>query len=69
MVSALVYRQNGRKSYMFPCNGNGQDPFVHGVPGIIAAYQQTISSIKLSGPTKFAPVIQETAKMARDSGR
>jgi hypothetical protein len=60
---------NGQVSHMFPCNFNPQNPFVHGVPGIIAAYQQAISSVQLYGPTNFAPVIQQTAQMARQAGR
>merc|ERR1711976_736682 len=60
---------NGQVSHMYPCNFNPQDPFVHGVPGIIQAYQQAISSVQLYGPTNFSPVIQQTAQMARQAGR
>ena len=38
-----------------PCNG---------VEGIIDAYKKTLSSVKLHGPTNFAPVIKHMARQA-----
>ena len=38
-----------------PCNG---------VEGIIDAYKKTLSSVKLDGPTNFAPVIKHMARQA-----
>ena len=59
----------GKVSHMFPCNFNTENPFVYKVPGILEAYKQAISSVQLEGPTNFAPVIRETAQMAKLSGR
>merc|ERR1719454_437271 len=40
---------NGQVSHMFPCNFNPQTPFLHGVDGIIAGYQQAITNVQLFG--------------------
>jgi len=53
---------------MFPCNFNSSNPFVHGVQGIVDVYKNSISQIQLYGPTNFAPIIAQTAAMARQSG-
>ena len=44
-------------SHCFALNGNPADPEVAGVQGILQAYRQTLSSVRLSGPTLFAPII------------
>jgi len=58
----------GQVSHMFPCNFNSSNPFVHGVQGIVDVYKNSISQIQLYGPTNFAPIIAQTAAMARQSG-
>jgi hypothetical protein len=45
-------------SHCFPVSGNGANPFVVGVPGIIGAYRQSLPFLSFSGPTYFAPIIQ-----------
>eukprot|EP00794_Sanderia_malayensis_P006163 gene6163-6874_t len=54
-------------SHQFPLNAIAMNPMCHGVQGIIAAYQQSIRMCQLYGPTNFAPVIQNTARIAKDS--
>ena len=55
----------GQVSHMFPCNFNYQNPFVEKVQGIIDIYRSSVAQIQLYGPTNFAPVISQTAAMAR----
>lgn len=42
-------------------------PFVIGLPGIVQCYQQSLAVIRLAGPTCFAPVIRETARIAMNA--
>eukprot|EP00672_Neobodo_designis_P018491 CAMPEP_0174836704 /NCGR_PEP_ID=MMETSP1114-20130205/6241_1 /TAXON_ID=312471 /ORGANISM="Neobodo designis, Strain CCAP 1951/1" /LENGTH=593 /DNA_ID=CAMNT_0016070711 /DNA_START=186 /DNA_END=1967 /DNA_ORIENTATION=+ len=51
-------------SHCFHLNGK-QDPHVHDVKGILDAYLFTLSRVRLSGPTHFAPVIQQATRAAR----
>ena len=44
-------------SHCFALNGNPNDPNIHGVNGILQAYQNTLSQISLSGPTRFSEVL------------
>jgi len=55
----------GQVSHMFPCNFNNQNPFVERLDGIVGAYTNAIRQIQLYGPTNFAPIIRQTAAMAR----
>ena len=59
---------SGHVSHMFPCNFNPQNPFVHGVHGILEVYNQVIPRVQLYGPTNFAPTINESARMAQSGG-
>ena len=51
--------------HCFPCNGNPQDPEVFGLEGIENVYAQLLPNVELAGPTLFAPLIQETMKLAQ----
>lgn len=53
----------GYTSSCFPLN-LGQDPLVHGVQGVLDAYRVALSSVKLSGPTNFAPLIETVSRTA-----
>lgn len=55
-------------SHMFPLNGT-QDPNCFGIDGIIQAYLATIRNVKLFGPTNFAPVINQTAMLAKQADK
>lgn len=58
---------DGSVSHNFALNGQGQNPYCAGLEGVVAAYKQAFSSVQLYGPTNFAPIIQQTAAMARDN--
>lgn len=47
----------GTTSSCFPL-GLGPDPGCYGIQGILHAYSTALSSVKLSGPTYFAPLIE-----------
>jgi len=57
----------GHTNHCFPLTGNPAQPAVHGVDGLMAAYLQSIQSIKLSGPTVLQPVIQAGVAEARQA--
>jgi len=56
---------DGTISHCFPLNGNPTNPTVLGVPGIFQAYQNALTSVKLWGPTNFAPLIRYAAEYAK----
>ncbi|ELT95706.1 hypothetical protein CAPTEDRAFT_3259 [Capitella teleta] len=53
---------DGRVSHEFFLNGHPTNPYCEGVEGIMQAYQRTLSSVQLYGPTNFAPVINHVAR-------
>jgi hypothetical protein len=55
---------NGGVSHCFALNGNPANPEVAGVQGILEAYRHTLSSVRLSGPTLFAPIINAAAQVS-----
>jgi hypothetical protein len=59
-------RIRGAVSHCYPLNGNLENPRVHGVGGIISAYQNLLRNSSLKGPTNFAPVIRRTMQAARE---
>lgn len=56
---------NWQVDHCFPCNFNPQNPFVHGVDGILQAYSQCLGQVVLHGPTLFAPIVRSAADVAR----
>lgn len=40
-------------------NGNPQAPEIQGIDAIVGVYRQTLPSIALSGPTFFAPLLNQ----------
>eukprot|EP00959_Pyramimonas_sp_CCMP1952_P290570 6077724-Pyramimonas_sp.AAC.1 len=48
-------------SHCFHLSGDPNSPYVHGVAGIMGAYQQALNSVALSGPTLFQPMIDQVA--------
>eukprot|EP00172_Hildenbrandia_rubra_P002305 Plantae.Rhodophyta-Hildenbrandia_rubra.ctg306.p3 GENE.Plantae.Rhodophyta-Hildenbrandia_rubra.ctg306~~Plantae.Rhodophyta-Hildenbrandia_rubra.ctg306.p3 ORF type:complete len:301 (-),score=61.36 Plantae.Rhodophyta-Hildenbrandia_rubra.ctg306:4021-4812(-) len=42
------------------------DPHVSGVQGILQAYQKCLSSVQLSGPTHFTPIISHVMQLCRN---
>lgn len=58
---------NWNVSHSFALNFNPNNPDCNGVSEIIAAYYHTIGSVALYGPTNFAPIINNTASIARQT--
>lgn len=54
----------GPTSHCFPLNLNPENPFCKGPAGVLLAYTSIIPRIELSGPTNFAPIINECVKAA-----
>ena len=59
----------GVVSHCFALNGNPAAASCAGVEGVLAAYRQALSSVALSGPTCFAPVINAACDMAQGTLR
>ena len=55
----------GKISHMFPCNFQPENPFMDRVEGVLSCYKNCLPRIQLYGPTNFAPIIREVARMAR----
>jgi len=58
---------DGRVSHCFAVNFNPSQPDCLGVEGILQAYQSCIRSVRLYGPTNFAPIINTVAAMASEN--
>jgi len=56
---------NMEVSHMFFVNGNPESPFCEGVSGILETYYQAIKTVRLYGPTYFAPIINHVASSAQ----
>ena len=52
-------------SHIFPLNGNNQHPYCNGVDDLINCYKNILSQVIFYGPTNFAPIIQQTAEIAK----
>jgi hypothetical protein len=48
-------------------SGDAANPYAQGVQGLFALYKQNLPYISFSGPTYFAPVINECAKAVQTS--
>ena len=53
----------GQTSHCFHLNGRA-DPHVPGVAGVLAAYRQALNNVPLSGPTFFAPLLEQVSRDA-----
>lgn len=54
----------GTVSHCFALNGTPSNPEVAGVKSIQDVYRHTLSSVRLSGPTLFAPVINAASQVS-----
>ncbi|NP_001092665.1 copine-9 [Bos taurus] len=54
----------GRISHQFPLNNNDEDPNCVGIEGVLESYFQSLRTVRLYGPTYFAPVINQVARAA-----
>ena len=53
-------------SHCFVLSGNPQEVEACGVEHLMMMYKNAISNVELSGPTYFAPLIEETMKLAQN---
>jgi hypothetical protein len=53
-------------SHFFPCSGDWASAEVYGVDGVFEVYNYAIHNVRLSGPTYFAPLLQECFKFTQD---
>eukprot|EP00730_Choanoeca_flexa_P018556 TRINITY_DN9027_c0_g1_i3.p1 TRINITY_DN9027_c0_g1~~TRINITY_DN9027_c0_g1_i3.p1 ORF type:complete len:601 (+),score=121.86 TRINITY_DN9027_c0_g1_i3:107-1909(+) len=60
---------DGRVLHEFSLNGSETNPFVPGIDGVLAAYQQALLNVQLWGPTNFAPTIRHAARIARENSQ
>ncbi|XP_046542548.1 copine-8-like isoform X2 [Haliotis rubra] len=58
---------DGIVSHEFALNGNPNNPYCHGVQGVLDSYHKTLHSVQLYGPTNFAPVVNHVASFAQTS--
>lgn len=54
----------GHTRHCFPLNGNEAAPEVQGVEGLLNAYRYSLTQYGLSGPTLFAPILDQTRQVA-----
>ncbi|KAI3370489.1 hypothetical protein L3Q82_025250 [Scortum barcoo] len=59
---------DGKISHAFPLNSNTENPNCVGIDGVLEAYFQSLRTVQLYGPTNFAPVINQVARIAKDHG-
>lgn len=57
--------QSDEVSHQFALNGNSTYPYCRDVNEILNHYRNQLQTVKLYGPTKFAPVIRSTSAIAR----
>lgn len=53
-------------SHQFPLNGNLLYPFCANIQEILTHYRNTLTSVELSGPTYFSPVILSTVEISKE---
>jgi len=56
-------------SHCFALSGSADDPSCDGVAGVLRAYDTALQSVRLSGPTCFAPLISAAAAAAEAASR
>lgn len=56
-------------SHCFALSGAADDPACDGVAGVLRAYDTALSSVRLSGPTCFAPLINAAASAAEAAAK
>ena len=61
------YRFNYNKTlHCFPINENPVDPNINTIDGVLKEYRKFIQKINLTGPTNFAPLINELNKTVKE---
>lgn len=54
-------------SHEFALNGNPQNPYCVGIPGVVEAYHNALRSVRLWGPTNVAPIISHVTRFAEQA--
>ena len=54
-------------NFCFPINFNPQNPFVASYEGVLQAYQNCVMQLEFSGPTNFAPILNEAISVVSQS--
>jgi hypothetical protein len=44
--------------------GASEDPWAMGLDGVMKVYEHALKNVELSGPTLFAPILNEAMKVA-----
>nr|XP_020651069.1 copine-9 [Pogona vitticeps] len=57
---------DGKVSHQFPLNNNLENPNCEGIEGVLESYFQSLRTVQLYGPTNFAPVINQVARLAAE---
>jgi len=60
----MTHLNSEKVLHCFPLSGNIENPEVDGMNGILSSYKFAINNSILSGPTLFAPLLNETIKVA-----
>jgi hypothetical protein len=55
---------SGQVSHEFFLSLDPQQPYCHGIDGVLAAYYNSLYNVQLYGPTNFSPVIRHVARFA-----
>ncbi|XP_043374475.1 copine-9 isoform X2 [Dermochelys coriacea] len=55
---------DGSISHQFPLNSDVENPSCVGIDGVLESYFQSLRTVQLYGPTNFAPVINQVARLA-----
>ena len=56
----------GGVNHCFPLNGNEDKPEVLGIDGVLKAYQETLQTVELWGPTHFAEIIKKASEITKE---
>jgi hypothetical protein len=54
-----IPKGKSKVSHFFALNGNELDPKICGVDAVIQSYRDILPTLKMSGPSLFAPLLQE----------
>ena len=57
----------GKVSHFFPCSGDFNNNEGYGVEGVFNLYQKALQNVRLSGPTYFAPLLNEVLKYTKQA--
>jgi hypothetical protein len=62
----FAFKSNRQTLHCFPINENTDDPNINTIDGVLSEYRKFIQKVILSGPTNFAPLINELNKTVKE---